>query len=725
MNSDYRKRSTREKTDTENTFESDISISDVLALLWDGRFAILASLLITLGLGVYYVWRATPIYSMDAMLQIEEKKQGSAISKVLAVEGFFDIGSPALAEAEIIKSNLVLGRVVELLGLDVVATPELEYFIGRGLARNSKTNPSLDVAEFVIPQYMTGMRFSVRITGEDEFELFDDAGKSLGRSRAGKPLLSSIGKDALGLTVQNLEGRIGQEFSLSRVHGAVAIEYLRENLKVVEKGKQTNILSLSFEHHDPIRGARILNKILQEYVKQNIDRRVEEKEKTMGFLREQLPIVRGKLDIAESVLNSYRQRNRSVDLSAEGQLMLQQSVQLESQVVALNQKKEESLRRFQPDNPEIKTIEQQVKKLVNELSEVNKKVQTLPSVQQEFIRLSREVQVNQELYTGLLNTSQQLQVAKAGEVGNVRIVDHATPSIKPVKPKRNVLILVSGIIGFIVGIALTIIRKSLNKGVEDSRQIESNLGVPVIATIPHSPNQDGITKAIRREEGGLHLLAVDKTDDLAVESLRSLRTALSFSRVDSNKIILFSGPSPGIGKSFVSSNFAAVLAIGGAKVLIVDGDLRKGSLHKYFGLESRKDGLSEILSGQREWKKTVRNCMENLDVICTGVLPPNPSELLMSKRMSEFVEGIQSEYDLIVFDAPPILAVTDAAILAKHAGSVLLLVKAAQNPLDEISAAIKRFEASDTKVNGCVFNDVRELKIGYKYYRYSYHYQYK
>jgi tyrosine-protein kinase Etk/Wzc len=196
-----------------------------------------------------------------------------------------------------------------------------------------------------------------------------------------------------------------------------------------------------------------------------------------------------------------------------------------------------------------------------------------------------------------------------------------------------------------------------------------------------------------------------------------------------NRVVMVSGPAPGIGKSFVCSNFSVLLAQTGSaasRVLLVDGDMRRGNLHHYFGIDHRSGGLSEILSGQKPWLQAVRATeVPGLDIITSGTLPPNPSELLMSSRFSEFIQEISQAYDIVIIDAPPVLAVTDAVIIGRQAGTTLLIVKAKTHTLDEIHACIKRFESAGIKPKGCIFNDVQLVNVGYRYYRYAYHYGYK
>jgi tyrosine-protein kinase Etk/Wzc len=418
-------------------------------------------------------------------------------------------------------------------------------------------------------------------------------------------------------------------------------------------------------------------------------------------------------------------------LSQEATLMLDQSVSYEAKIFELNQKREELLRLFKPNHPTLKAVEAQIAKMQAEVDSLGASVKKLPKTQQEILRLSRDVKVNTELYTTLLNNAQQLQVAKAGEIGSVRIIDRAMPTTKPIKPKKMLLGALSLIIGLMAGGGLVLLKRLWDKGVEDPKRIEERFGLPVYATVPHSEKQDALDKGIRRKRIGMFVLAHLEKEDLAVESFRSLRTTLHFSMLDApNNVVMLAGPCPSIGKTFVSINFAATLALSGKNVLIVDGDMRKGHIHQYLGL-SRRDGLSDVLAGTREVREVIKETgIENLWLLSTGKLPPNPSELLLQRRFTDCLKTLQADYDYIVVDAPPVLAVTDAVIIGKQAGTTLLLLKHRYHPMGEIESSVKRLEHAGVNLKGVVFNDVDISqsryggRYGYKYGQYVYQYEY-
>ncbi|MCB1771754.1 MAG: polysaccharide biosynthesis tyrosine autokinase, partial [Candidatus Competibacteraceae bacterium] len=220
---------------------------------------------------------------------------------------------------------------------------------------------------------------------------------------------------------------------------------------------------------------------------------------------------------------------------------------------------------------------------------------------------------------------------------------------------------------------------------------------------------------------------VDPEDD-AVESLRSLRTTLHFALMDAdNGALLITGSSPGLGKSFISKNLAVVLAQSGKKVAIVDADLRKGLLHQGFGL-SREQGVSEYVSGVARLEEILKaTVLPNLMVITTGQRPPNPSELLMHLRFEELLQQLNKLFDIVIVDAPPVLAVTDAAIVGRMTGATLLVARAGSHPMRELEQTIKRLGQAGVPVKGFVFNDldVNRLRYRYGYKGYVYRYSYK
>lgn len=725
----------------ESEKSGDLNLGEIFANLWEGRYLIAGFVALFLMFGAFYAWRATPVYQIDALLQTETQKSSNTTGAT-RMEGLFSEPTIAIGEIEILRSNLVLGRTVESLGLDISSQPVLTPIVGGMLARRNPNPPRLEVESFAIPDYLRGVSFHLTALDNGSFRWEGPEKTVIASGRPGDLLNGGYGGELLKLKVRKMVGKPGQKFVLVRRPILAAIMDLRLRLQIEERGKgpnvSSNLLGLSLEVPEPNQGAVILNEILNQYIRQSIEKKSGESAKTLTLLEEQRPILQAKLSEAENRLNEYRSRAGSVDTAREGELFLQQGANLNLQISSLKQKKTELLRTYNENADVVVTLNDQINKLQAEANQINNKLRTLPQTQQEVVRLSRDVQVKTELYTALLNNIQQLQSTLAGEVGNARIVDKAVPSAEPIAPNKKMLMSLFLFLGLMAGVGLTAARRFFQRGIEDHRIIESRLGLPVLVTIPHSDSQENLDRAMRERDEGIHLLSALHSDDLATESLRSLRTMLHFAMKDAtNRVIMVTGPSASIGKSFVSSNLAGILALTGSRVLVVDGDLRRGNLHHYFGLKNRMGGLSEVLSGRQEWRAVVHPVLRDssgdsteifgLHIMSTGILPPNPSELLMTNRFAHFVSEVSSEYDFVIIDAPPLLPVTDASIIASKVGNVLLVAKYGQHPLDELRTCQKRLESLGVPILGCVFNDITPIGLSnqYRYYKYAYHYKYR
>jgi tyrosine-protein kinase Etk/Wzc len=728
---------------------SDIDILEWLAIFWEKKYLIIGCMAILMMVGWFALWKATPIYQADAMLQITIKKDVTSSDAVFAKIGsLFSETTEAQAEIEVIRSSLILGRTVETLGLDIVAKPKVAPIIGAALLRRNPDAPRIEIDSFVLPDALKGEVFNIVVVEGNAFRW--EAPKSpmlvsvqpeslIAIGKPGESISGQYGNQVMRLKVRSLNAQVGQQFVLYRQPLSVAIEDLRSSLEVVEKGKLTNIIGVSLENPDPVECSVILNELINQYFRHIYQRKMGEASKAISILQEQIPSIKAKLDEAEARLNHFRSSSGSIDVSREGDLLLQQSSAIVAQISALKQKKEELLRTYQENSDVVSTLNGQIRKLQNEVNQIDSKLSVLPGNQQEVIRLTREVQVNTDLYTAMLNNYKQLQVATTGDIGNVSVVDPAVTGLKPIRPKKMIWMTIFSLMGFIVGVGLTVLFKALRHGIEDHRLIESSLGLPVFVTIPHSDVQEEHDRSLEKREDGVHLISYQNPDDLATESMRNLRTMLHISMEKSvNRVIMVTGPSPGSGKSFISCNLAAVIAQSGARVLLIDGDMRRGRLHHHFGIKGRMGGLSDVLSGRMDWKSVVcplsRTSKDsdtteiwNLNLMKTGIIPPNPSELLMTERFAEFITAVSNAYDYVIIDTPALLAVADAGIIGSKAGISLLVAKYGQHTLDELRTCKKRLGNFGVVLEGCIFNDVRPMSLGYgnREYKYAYHYQYK
>jgi tyrosine-protein kinase Etk/Wzc len=706
--------------------EEELDLGDLLGVIIENRWLIIGITVAAILIGAFRAFTAVPIYQADGLLQVEEKKSGLAN---LDVATMMDDYTPVNAEIQILRSRSVLGAVVDNLKLDIIATPEYFPLIGEALARRAPVDerPMVKVDTLNLPESMRGSAFKLVMVGPESYELYDASGGFLLKGTVGKTAsLAMRGEDSFSLFVSALRGDQGQSFWVMREPRLSAIQLLQGRLNVSERGDWSGILSVSVEGEDPASVKQQVNEIANVYVRQNVERKSAEAQKTLEFLDEQLPIVRQNMEAAELALNSYRLEKGSIDLPMETQTILQTIVDVESQVNALQQEREKVTLAFTEVHPTVIALDRQIERLSGELAQLNEQVRDLPSTQQELLRLIRDVEVNTALYTSLLDTAQELRVVKAGTIGNVRVIDYAVKPAYPIKPSKSRIMLIALLVGGIAGVGTAFAKKALKAGIEDPDLIEKQVNIPVYATISHSKRQDRIYRDLKSKNARRAILAIDSPNDPSIESLRNLRTALHFGMMDvKNNCIMIAGPSPEVGKSFVSVNLAAVLTSNGKKVLLIDGDLRRGHLHEYLGVE-RKNGLSEFISGEIPIGQALhQTTIKGLTLIPTGTIPPNPAELLLHKRFANCLSVLTPRYDHIIIDSPPILAVTDATIIGQMVGGTLMVLKAGEHPMREIEQAVKRMKQAEVNLRGILFNDVNVQSQRYGAGKYSYQYSYK
>ncbi|TOH63602.1 tyrosine-protein kinase [Vibrio parahaemolyticus] len=707
--------------------DDEIDLGKLFGIILDAKWLILCTVVLFSIVGVGVAILSTPIYKADALIQIESKSSGGISAMVGDMGELFSAESSATTEIEIIKSRMILGGTVDKFNLTTVASPNYMPIIGKGLARIQGEQISINVTRFNAPSYAVGIPLTLEVVDAEQkaFKLTEDNGSVVLEGRVGE-LLEKNGYQFLAT---ELVAQTGDSFTVSKISKLDAINKLQENLSISERGKQTGIISLSFSGEDRTKIQAILNDISQNYFLQNVQRNSAEAEQSLEFLKGHLPDIKIKLTASEDVLNRFRQENESIDLGLEAQSTLKVMVELEAQLNELTFKESEISQRFTQDHPAYKSLLDKRQTLLKEKERLNKQVQKLPKTQREVLRMTRDVEVNQQIYIQLLNKVQELNIIKAGTVGNVRILDSAQSFSKPIKPKKALIVVLATLLGGMAGVAFVLIRAAFHRGVETPDQIEQ-IGIPVYASVPKSIQQLEFASKLKRNKSKgnneLVLLAEANPADLSIEALRSLRTSLHFAMMEAkNNVLMISGPAPSIGKTFVSTNFAAVAAKTGQKVLLIDADMRKGYLQQCFGLRW-DNGLSEYLSGKVAPSNIIKSTsIDNLNVVTRGQVPPNPSELLMHPRFKSFIDDMSAEYDLVIIDTPPVLAVTDPSIVGALAGTTLMVARFDQTTLKEIEVARGRFEQSGVEVKGVILNAVEKKAsnsygYGYGYYNYAY-----
>ncbi|MGA3796598.1 polysaccharide biosynthesis tyrosine autokinase [Pseudomonas fluorescens] len=724
---------------------NEIDLLGLFGTLVDSKWLIAAITSAFMVVGAAYAVLATPIYQANSLLQVEAKKNDllgfSDLSGMLGKE------SPSNTEIELIKSRAVIGKTVDSMKLYIITKPNYFPVIGEYLARRFKRqNPgeiapalfgfsgyawggeSIKIARFDVPDYLLGAELTLVAGKSGAFIIYDEDENIVVEGQVG----DTVEKSGVNIQVEELRAKPGTKFKLVRKARLTSILDNQSVIDVSERGKESGIIGLSLESEDPEQAVKILGAIANFYIGQNVERTSAEAAQSLEFLKDQLPQIKRDLEKAGKALNDYQTRSKSVDITLETKAILDQIVALDTSISELKLQQAEMDRKFTRQHPAYRALLTQIAELTSKQKGLSEKVQDLPSTQQELLSLTRDVQVGTEIYTQLLNKAQELDVMRAGTVGNVRLIDKADVDLsKPVKPQKILIVLIATILGVFFATGLVLLRKALNRGLENPQAIEQ-LGLPVYASIPYSDLQrtEG-DKALRgrgTHNNGVLLLATSHPTDLAIEALRSLRTSLHFAMLEAeNNLLMISGPSPQVGKTFVSSNLAAVIAQTGQRVLVVDVDMRKGYLHKVLGTPA-ENGLSDILIKRCDIAKAIHKTnIENFDFISRGQIPPNPSELLMHRNFTEFLIEVSSMYDLVILDTPPLLAVTDAAIVGRQSGTNLIVTRFGLNPVKEIELTIRRFAQNGVKLRGAIFNGVlRRASTSYGYEAYNYYqYEYK
>ena len=700
----------------------EIDIGRLVGTVVEAKWWVIGITALFAALAIVYALFATPIYSADALVRIEQN-QGSAL--VQDISNALTSKPPASeAEIQMITSRMVLGKTVEDLGLDIAVSKNTFPILGAGWERlMGRQNETVKVSAFNRPAAMADSTFTLEVINPTRYRLSNDDGFSA-EGKVGE----TLNKGGVSLLVTGIAAHDGASFTVTKYSTLGMINNLQNSLSVTEDGKESGVLTLTMVGEDKDQIREILNSIANNYVAQNVARKSEEAAKSLEFLEVQLPQVRSQLDVAENKLNTYRQQQDSVDLPLEAKSVLDSMVNIDAQLNELTFREAEISKLYTRIHPAYRTLLEKRRALEEEKAKLSKRVTAMPKTQQEIVRLTRDVESGQQVYMQLLNKQQELKITRASTVGDVRIVDPAITQPGVVKPKKALIVLGSIILGLMLSIVGVLLRSLFNRGIESPQVLEEH-GINVYASIPLSEwqkSRDSVksVNGVKRYKQS-QLLAVGNPTDLAIEAIRSLRTSLHFAMMQApNNVLMMTGVSPSIGKTFVCANLAAVISQTNKRVLMIDCDMRKGYSHELLGT-TNDNGLSEVLVGKATFESSAkRTSVANFDLIPRGQIPPNPSELLMAERFSELLKWGSANYDLVLIDTPPILAVTDAAIVGRHAGTTLMVTRYAVNTLKEVETSLSRFEQNGIAVKGVILNSIFRRATGYQDYGY-YEYEYQ
>ncbi|QGZ63484.1 polysaccharide biosynthesis tyrosine autokinase [Paraburkholderia acidisoli] len=707
------------------TEEEDVVLGQLLRVIIDDIGWLIAIAAAVIAIAVFYCYVAKPTYTADTQVRVEPSDYTSQALTQTQSGANINSGSsagslPTDAEIQMIKSRSVVEPVVKEFKLNFSVSPVTLPVLGNLAARlatpGTPSRPWLGMSSYAwggevvnvdsvqVTPALEGKKLTLTALDNNRYAVTGPDGQRL--------VEGTVGQTAQGggvtLLVTQLAARPGTRFTVVRMNDLDAISAFQNAVQVQEQGKQTGIIDISLENTDPTLAAAVANAVAESYLREHVATKQADASKMLDFLRSEQPRLKGDLENAEAALTAYQSKSGSINASDEAKIYLDGSVQYEQQISALQLQIASLQQRFGDQHPVLIAARQQLAQLQGERAKYDTKFRDLPATEVKAVQLQRDAKVAEDIYVLLLNRIQELSVQRVGTGGNVHIVDPALRPGKPSKPKKLLIISAASLLGVILGTGFVLLRRNMFKGIVDPDQIERSFQLPVYGLVPLSTEQAVLEK--RPLRGGTRLrevLANARPKDLTVESLRSLRTSLQFSVMDArNRVIMFTGSVPGVGKSFLTANLAVLLASSGKRVLMIDGDMRRGALERHLG-GPQENGFSELLSGQIALDEAIRATeVDNLHFISCGRRPPNPSELLMSPRLSQYLEGLASRYDVLLIDTPPVLAVTDAAIIGGHAGSTFLVLRSGMHSEGELADTLKRLRNAGVRVQGGIFNGV-------------------
>jgi tyrosine-protein kinase Etk/Wzc len=760
------------------------SAREVARLLRQHLREVLAVAALVAALAVAYAFLATPIYSADVLVRVdalEPNMLGIAPQGQVAAQ---PVQPPTDAEIAIMQSRAVVEPVMRQYHFDIVAAPRRVPVLGDlaallatpgqpaaawlGLDAYAWGGEQIEVGAMQVPPQWEDVALPLRALGADRYDLLDPDGRVL--------LSGSVGETAhdhgVVLQVTRLAARPGTLFELTAANTVSALRRFAHDLKISDDGKGTGVVRIAFTDADPAVATGVANRIAQSYLDSTVASNRANDSKTLAFLEQELPRMRGDMERAEAALAGYRIASGSMQPAAEAQLYLQGGIDFQRQIAALQIQRTQLLEHYMPDSPQVLNADQQLAQLNGAKHNFDERFGNMPASERKNADLVRHAKVAETIYTEMVAKAEELSVRRASTAGNAHIVDLAIRPARPIQPNR-MLVIVGGVAGgLILGMAWVFIRRQVFGGVIDPMFVERYMSVPLFGALAYSADQMRLeqtaTRALpsatrqlgmrepqpytehreapagaapaaegaprpapagatgqwqpglRAAPGRAHapvlahtlpahahrLLARSFPHDPAIETLRSVRTAVRLEMLQApNPMVTLTSPTTGTGKTFVAANLAVLLAEAGARVLLVDADMRCGNLAAYFSVP-HAGGLAEVLGGQLRLRSALRSVgIENLTLLTCGAYPDNPSELLALHGIGELLQH-EPAYDLILIDTPPYLPVTDAAIVANQSGATLLVLRSGMQSAQDLENAVRGLDRTGARLVGAIFNGI-------------------
>lgn len=709
-----------------------ISLHDIWDVVFANKYKIITGAMLGAVLLGGYAYIKAPTYQATAVVNVDTSNQASStlsamMSSSSSVFGISQNNNLVSLQIQTMQSLPVLLPVVEKLGMNVSAYPDQNFIIRRIFPQpNALKVMDFDTPTAWISQGVTQVPLTIRVLNKDQYDLIGPDGKVyLAKGEFNKNQSYSYDGVTYSITVMitDLSALQPGDYVVYRNDDIASVNALSKVLSFTTDKDAPTIITVSATGPDPIKLATAVNDVVDEAIKNDIKRSSENARAVLAFLRAQLPIVRQNLNEAENRLTQYREETGTLNIEGETALVLSQLGAFDKQLTQLEQKRAAMSARLTDSNPEIIQLDSAIEKVKQQQVALRENVKTLPKGDQTFINLSRDVQVQNDIYKNLVSAIQQYQMVEAGTVSTLQVIDRATVPYQDLNLSTRVMILLGGILGAF-GVAFVLMfRRFMTRNVTDLEQLEEISPLPTVATIMtdkiHSKNIKQMQKGFADR-----LKFADEIDlyGSTIEAMRSLRTGLRVQSLDRKiQVIAISGPIPNVGKSYCSVNLARALAEE-FKVLLIDADIRKGDVKVYFDANIQT-GLTDYLVGEKTIDQVIYKTGGNLDFMARGKMKSGlHTSVISNARLSQLLSAVRDQYDYIVIDTSPILPVPDASSVMILSDYNIVVYGYDMHKPKEIELTIKRFSQLKVRTDAQIFNLVpMGDSNGYGYsYKYSY-----